>query len=106
MLNAWAKRFIKDSDVCFILEIGTCMRGLTVFVAFFSIFLVSSLAIPSPLFPGSVICLAFGMDENIWIACALANGLVYGFIVWLVYCVVFRWVESVSEKTLGKDKKS
>lgn len=81
------------------------MRGLAVFGAFFFIFLVSSLVIPSPLFPGSVVCLAFGVGGIFWVVCALVNGLVYGFVVWVVYFVVFRWVDGISEKGFGKEKK-
>jgi hypothetical protein len=82
------------------------MRGLAVFVVFFSIFLISSLLIPSPLFPGSVVALLFGVIEEFWLVCALMNGLVYGLVVWAVYCVVFRWVDHVSSKELDREKKT
>lgn len=82
------------------------MRGLAVFAVFFSIFLISSLAIPSPMFPGSVVFLVLGATGELWVAAALVNGLVYGLVVWAVHCVVFRWVDRISGKELNGDEKS
>ena len=82
------------------------MRGIVVFVVFFTIFLVSSIAIPSPLFPGNVICSLIGLSgmQYTFLVGAFANGLVYGFAAWTIFYLVFGWVEraqssdSVAEK--------
>ena len=78
------------------------MRGLVVFVAFFAIFLVSSFIIPYPLFPGSFVCLFFGVSSNVSLVSAGVNGLFYGFVVWVVFRLGFRWVEGLGS---GSDEK-
>lgn len=78
------------------------MRGLTVFMVFCAIFLASSLVILSPLFPGNVICFLLGISNSNHIALlsAIVNGVFYGFIVWAVFTLSFKWVE----KSLSKNK--
>ncbi len=76
------------------------LRGLAVFVVFFAIFLAASLAIPSPLFPGNVVCLLFNISDFVSVVSAVVNGVFYGFIVWGVFSLSFRWVE----KSTSKDK--
>lgn len=83
------------------------MRSLIVFAVFFTIFLVSSLIIADPLFPGNVICMLLNLSEQSQasFASAAINGVVYGFIAWIVYFFSFRWIEkSLSTKTLTKEK--
>jgi len=78
------------------------MRGLAVFSVFFAIFLASSLAISSPLFPGNVVCFLFKISDitHVSILSAVVNGVFYGFIVWTVFTLSFKWVE----KELSKNK--
>lgn len=69
---------------------------------FFSIFLVSSVVIPHPLFPGSVVFLLFGFSGlGFVLGCGVVNGLFYGFVVWVVFRLGFRWVEGLG----GENKK-
>jgi len=81
------------------------MRGMVVFVAFFAIFSVSSMAIPSPLFPGNVVCRFLAVSDNTSLPSAAVNGVFYGFVAWAVFCLGFRWVERLSENKLAKDTK-
>jgi hypothetical protein len=81
------------------------MRGMVVFVAFFAIFSVSSIAIPSPLFPGNVVCQFLAVSGNTSLASAAVNGVFYGFVAWTVFYLGFRWVERLSENKSAKDAK-
>ncbi len=80
------------------------MQGLALFVVFFSIFLVSSLLIPSPLFPGNFLCLLVGIDEvnHALFVSALTNGIFYGFFSWLISNLSFKLVK----KSISKNKLS
>ena len=71
------------------------MRGIPILIVFFSIFLVASLLIPSPMFPGNVICTLIGKIEEEYaeILSALFNGVFYGIVLWLVFVVVSRRFE-------------
>lgn len=70
------------------------MWSLAVFVVFCAIFLASSLAIPSPLFPGNVVCLLFKIsDFGVSLGSALVNGIFYGFLAWIVFSLSFKWIE-------------
>lgn len=82
------------------------MRGLAVFVVFFAIFLISSLAISSPLFPGNVVCFLFGISglSHVSLVNAVVNGVFYGFIVWIVFSLSFRWIERSLSKNELKEK--
>ena len=83
------------------------MRGLAVFVVFFAVFLVSSLAISSPLFPGNVVCFLFAISDLSYVSLvnAVVNGVFYGFIVWVVFSLFCRWIERpLSKKELIKKK--
>ncbi len=68
------------------------MRGGAVFLAFFLLFTLASLAVPVPLFPGSVInaFVSLPVDTYAPLISALTNGVTYGFIVWLVFFVATR----------------
>jgi hypothetical protein len=83
------------------------LRGLAVFAVFFAIFLVSSLVISSPLFPGNVFCLVFSVSnlDLVVLVGALVNGVFYGFIAWIVFSLGFRWIERSLSKDEFVDKK-
>lgn len=68
------------------------MRGGAVFLAFFLLFTLASVAVPVPLFPGSVVHTLFGLpvDANAPLISALANGITYGLVVWLVFVLATR----------------
>lgn len=77
------------------------MRDLAVFSVFLAIFLVSSLAISSPLFPGNVVCFLFGISHSyVSFLSSVVNGVFYGFIVWVAFRLSSRWVE----RSLSKNK--
>ena len=83
------------------------MQGLAVFSVFFTIFLVSSLVIPSPLFPGNFICYLVRIDEanHFFIVSAFINGLFYGSISWLISILSFRLVrKSLSNSKIENEK--
>lgn len=83
------------------------MRGLAVFVVFFAIFLVSSLLISSPLFPGNIVCFLLRISDSSYVSLASAavNGVFYGFLVWVVFSLSFRWVERSLDKNKSVRKK-
>ena len=78
------------------------MQGLVIFAAFFIIFSASTIAIPSPLFPGNVICLLLGIpDENqIIMTSAITNGIFYGSLAWIIFSLASKWIEN----NLAKNK--
>ena len=83
------------------------MRGLAVFTVFFNIFLVSSLAIPIPLFPGNLAGYLL-MTSNLTITSfmsGLVNGLFYGFLAWIVTTLSFKWIERAVAKSKLPEKK-
>ena len=72
------------------------MRGGAIFLAFFFLFTIASYAVPVPLFPGNLVsALGFATvpTEYAPFVSAVVNGLVYGFVVWLVFVVVSRRFE-------------
>lgn len=82
------------------------MRGGAVFVAFFLLFTLATLAVPVPLFPGSMIHAVFGIpDINPPFISAITNGVTYGLFVWLVFFLATR---NLDESTVSnyKGKKS
>jgi uncharacterized BrkB/YihY/UPF0761 family membrane protein len=76
------------------------VHGLVVFAVFFAIFSVSSLIIPSPLFPGNMVCFVLGISEwaQIVLLSAIVNGAFYGICTWIVFALSFRWVERTPSK--------
>jgi len=68
------------------------MRGGAVFLAFFLLFTLASLAVPVPLFPGNIIHTLTGLPVDAYapLISALTNGVTYGLVVWLVFFVVTR----------------
>lgn len=72
------------------------MRGGAIFLAFFVLFTVASYAVPVPLFPGNLVPLLGFVTLPIAYASffsAVVNGVVYGFVVWLVFVLVSRRFE-------------
>lgn len=71
------------------------MRGIPILIVFFMIFLAASLIIPSPMFPGNVICALMGgrIGEYSNYLSAVFNGVFYGAILWLVFTVISRRLE-------------
>lgn len=68
------------------------MRGSRILVAFFLIFTSASLLIPSPIFPGNVLCALLGGEVS-WfngVVGAFLNGVFYGVVVWLVFVGISR----------------
>lgn len=63
------------------------MTGYSILIAFFSLFLVASLLIPVPMFPGNWIVALFGtaIQGYVHVLSAVFNGLFYGGILWLVF---------------------
>lgn len=71
------------------------MRGTMILIAFFSLFTVASLLIPSPMFPGNFFCTLIGGAISAYSAylSAFFNGIFYGVILWLAFTVVSRKFE-------------
>jgi hypothetical protein len=72
------------------------MRGGAIFLAFFALFTIASYAVPVPLFPGNLVpALGFVTVPTVYapFVSAVVNGVVYGFVVWLVFVLVSRKFE-------------
>lgn len=68
------------------------MRGVAILLAFFSLFTVASLLIPSPMFPGSFFAGLIGTPvvEYVWYLSAVFNGTFYGAILWGAFFAINR----------------
>jgi len=70
------------------------MKGIWILIVFFSIFLAASLLIPSPMFPGNIICVLIGVaSEFSKYLSAVFNGIFYAVILWLIFIVISRRLE-------------
>jgi len=71
------------------------MEGILILLVFFSMFTFASLLIPSPMFPGSLLCVLIGNAAIRYIdyLSAVFNGVFYGVILWLVFIVISRRLE-------------
>jgi len=72
------------------------IRGGAIFLVFFVLFSVASYAVPVSLFPGNLVSMfGFVSVPTVYapLVSAVVNGLVYGFVVWLVFVVVSRRFE-------------
>jgi polyferredoxin len=74
------------------------MKGGAIFLAFFLFFTLATLAVPIPLFPGNVVravlnSLGIPVSFYTLLLGAVANGLLYGFVVWIVFVLVSRKLE-------------
>ena len=63
------------------------MKGLSILLAFFSLFAIASILIPVPMFPGSWFCALLGgaLQEYVGVLSAVFNGAFYGVILWLMF---------------------
>lgn len=79
------------------------MRAAAIFVAFFLLFTCAAIAVPVPLFPGNMIPTWFRipLSEYTHYIEAVANGLLYGFITWIVFFSINRKMD----KALSADSK-
>ena len=68
------------------------MKGAMILLVFFGLFLAASLLIPSPMFPGTVLCNLVGgvVFENTRYFSALFNGILYGGTMWLLFTGLSR----------------
>ena len=68
------------------------MKGMTILLAFFSLFAVTSLLIPTAMFPGNWFCalIGEGIRDYVSILSAVFNGAFYGIILWLVFIGISR----------------
>lgn len=82
------------------------MRGGLVFLTFFILFTLASLAVPVPLFPGSMVQAWSGLPSTDFasLISAVSNGITYGLIVWLVFVLATRKLDE-SGVADYKDKK-
>jgi len=72
------------------------VNGGAIFLVFFVLFTVASYAVPVPLFPGNLIAALGVIDVPTAyspLVSAVVNGVVYGFVVWLVFVLVSRRFE-------------
>jgi len=68
------------------------MKGITILLAFFSLFTAASLLIPTPMFPGNWFCalIGEGIRDYVSILSAVFNGAFYGIILWLIFIGISR----------------
>ncbi len=71
------------------------MRGTRILLVFFTIFTSACLLIPSPMFPGNVICALIGETARGYssVLASVFNGLFYGLVLWLVFVGISRKFE-------------
>lgn len=65
-----------------------------ILIVFFALFTAASLLIPSPMFPGNVLCNLLGSSVNLSqytaVVSALFNGILYSAALWLIFAAVSR----------------
>jgi hypothetical protein len=63
------------------------LLGPAIFLSFFLLFALMSIAVPVPLFPGNMLASWIGIASSplATFLGAVGNGLIYGFTVWLVF---------------------
>jgi hypothetical protein len=68
------------------------LKGIAILLVFFVLFTGASLLIPSPLFPGNVLCRLIGglAVQYTTYASAVFNGILYGVALWLVFIAINR----------------
>jgi hypothetical protein len=71
------------------------MKGTIILAAFFAMFAFASILIPSPMFPGSILCATLGEVASRFsgLLSALANGVFYGAILWTFFATLSRGFE-------------
>jgi hypothetical protein len=67
-------------------------RGTIILMVFFLTFTAASLLIPSPMFPGNVLCTLIGESVSQYTAyvSALFNGVLYSLALWLIFVAISR----------------
>jgi hypothetical protein len=71
------------------------VKGTIILVVFFVLFVGMSLLIPSPMFPGNVLCALIGgvaVTYGTYVS-ALFNGVLYGTVLWVVFTSISRRLE-------------
>jgi len=83
------------------------MRAAAIFVAFFLLFTCASIAVPVHLFPGNMVPTWFGVSLSEYASYveAFVNGLVYGFVTWVVFFLVNRRIEKSLSTEGSRGKK-
>lgn len=71
------------------------MRGAVILIAFFFLFVLASLLILSPMFPGNFFCTLIGgaISEYAEYSSAIFNGVFYSVVLWLVFVVISKRLE-------------
>jgi hypothetical protein len=71
------------------------MRGTIILVVFFVTFASASILIPSPMFPGNILCAMFGEVASRYsgLLSAVVNGFFYGVILWVCFVAISRKFE-------------
>jgi hypothetical protein len=67
-------------------------RGAIILIVFFILFTAASMMIPSPMFPGNVLCALIGKSVSQYTdyVSALFNGVLYGLALWLIFIAVTK----------------
>jgi hypothetical protein len=71
------------------------VKGLSILLAFFSVFTAASLLVPYPMFPGNVLCQFIGesFSDYARYVSAVFNGVFYGVILWITFIGIGRRFE-------------
>jgi len=71
------------------------MRGTIILIVFFLFFVLTSLLIPSPMFPGDFFCTLIGgaVSGYAEYLSAIFNGVFYGVILWLIFIFISKRLE-------------
>jgi hypothetical protein len=71
------------------------MKGAIILVVFFILFVGMSLLIPSPMFPGNVLCALIGGPAVTYgnYVSAIFNGVLYSTVLWIVFLSISRKLE-------------
>lgn len=82
------------------------MRGGAVFLSFFILFTLATLAVPVPLFPGNMFSAWFGLTSSTYASLfsAVVNGIAYGLIIWLVFILATRGLDESGVAGVEKGK--
>jgi len=82
------------------------LRGGAVFLSFFILFTLASIAVPVPLFPGNMFPAWFGVTSSTYASLfsAVVNGITYGLIIWLVFILATRRLDESGVASYGYKK--
>jgi hypothetical protein len=71
------------------------VRGTIILVVFFALFTGASLLIPSPMFPGNVLCTLIGGAAATYrtYLSAFFNGVLYSIALWIIFISISRRLE-------------